>query len=39
MMSALKTLTSQGRVLSPDLGGQARTIEVGDEIIAHMRVS
>jgi tartrate dehydrogenase/decarboxylase/D-malate dehydrogenase len=39
MMSAIKTLTSQGRVLSPDLGGQARTIQVGDEIVAHMRVS
>jgi len=39
MMSAIKTLTSEGRVLSPDLGGQARTIEVGDEIVAQMRVS
>ena len=39
MMSAIKTLTSVGRVFSPDLGGQARTIEVGDEIVAQMRVS
>ena len=39
IMSAIKTLTSAGRVLSPDLGGQAKTIEVGDEIVAQMRVS
>ncbi len=39
IMSAIKTLTSEGRVLSPDLGGQARTIEIGDEIVAQMRVS
>jgi tartrate dehydrogenase/decarboxylase/D-malate dehydrogenase len=39
IISAIKTLTSEGRVLSPDLGGQARTIEVGDEIVAQMRVS
>jgi len=39
MMSAIKTLTSEGRVLSPDLGGRARTVEVGDEIVAQMHVS
>ena len=36
IMSAIKTLTTEGRVLSPDLGGQARTIEVGDEIVEQM---
>lgn len=39
IISAIKTLTSEGRVLPPDLGGQATTIEVGDEIVAQMRVS
>ena len=39
IMSAIKTLTTEGRALSPDLGGQAKTIEVGDEIVAQMRVS
>ena len=39
IMSAIKTLTTEGRALSPDLGGQAKTIEVGDEIVAQMCVS
>ncbi|RME46273.1 MAG: tartrate dehydrogenase [Caldilineae bacterium] len=39
IMSAIQTLTRQGRVLPPDLGGQARTVEVGDEIVAQMRVA
>jgi len=37
IMSAIKTVTSEGRVLSPDLGGQSTTIEVSDEIVAQMR--
>jgi len=28
-----------GRVLTPDLGGQARTSEVGDEVVARLRSS
>lgn len=39
IMTSIKTLTSEGRVVPPDLGGEARTAEVGDEIVAHMRVA
>jgi len=39
IMSAIKTVTRERKVLSPDLGGQARTNEVGDEIVTQMRVS
>ncbi len=39
IMRAIETLTSQGRVLTPDLGGQARTIQVGDEIVAQIRAA
>jgi tartrate dehydrogenase/decarboxylase/D-malate dehydrogenase len=35
--SAIKAVTGQRRILTPDLGGRARTVEVGDEIITHMR--
>lgn len=37
IMSAIKTITSEGRVLTPDLGGSAKTIEVADEVIAQMQ--
>jgi tartrate dehydrogenase/decarboxylase/D-malate dehydrogenase len=33
---AIKGVTSEGRVLTPDLGGKARTSEVTDEIIARI---
>jgi tartrate dehydrogenase/decarboxylase/D-malate dehydrogenase len=37
VMDAVKEVTGQGRVLTPDLGGRARTSEVGDEIVAKLR--
>jgi tartrate dehydrogenase/decarboxylase/D-malate dehydrogenase len=37
MMSAIKAVTAERRVLTPDLGGRATTIEGTDEIIAKMR--
>ena len=37
MMAAIRSLTSEGRVLPPDLGGNATTSEVSGEILAHMR--
>jgi len=36
-MDAIKEVTCEGRVLTPDLGGRARTSEVGDEIVAKLR--
>lgn len=39
MMTAIRAVTREGRVLTPDLGGQAKTVEVGDEVIAHMRAA
>jgi tartrate dehydrogenase/decarboxylase/D-malate dehydrogenase len=36
IMTAIKAVTSNGRVLTPDLGGRARTVEVGGEIVAQM---
>jgi len=32
VMKGIKSVTGEGRVLTPDLGGRARTSEVGDEI-------
>jgi tartrate dehydrogenase/decarboxylase/D-malate dehydrogenase len=32
MVSAIERVTGAGRVLTPDLGGRATTVEVGDEI-------
>lgn len=39
IMQAIRAVTSQGRLLTPDLGGRARTVEVGDEIVAQMRAA
>ncbi len=39
VMSALQTVTREGRVLTPDLGGSAKTVEVTEEVIAHMRAA
>ena len=39
MMTALKTVTSQGHVLTPDLGGQAKSVEVGHEIVTQLRAA
>jgi isocitrate/isopropylmalate dehydrogenase len=38
-MAAIKALTREGHVLTPDVGGSARTVEVGDEIVAQMRAA
>jgi tartrate dehydrogenase/decarboxylase / D-malate dehydrogenase len=37
VMDAIKTVTGAGRVLTPDLGGQARTTDVGDAIVGELR--
>jgi tartrate dehydrogenase/decarboxylase/D-malate dehydrogenase len=37
IVEAIKATTAEGRMLTPDLGGTARTVEVGDAIIAKMR--
>lgn len=37
LMVAIKTLTREGRLLTPDVGGRATTVEVGDEIVVRMR--
>ena len=37
VIDAIKEVTGEGRVLTPDLGGRARTSEVGDEIVAKLR--
>jgi len=39
VVEAIKSVTSEGRVLAPDLGGTARTTEVTDEIIAKIRAA
>jgi tartrate dehydrogenase/decarboxylase/D-malate dehydrogenase len=39
IMQAIRAVTGQGRLLTPDLGGRARTVEVGDEIVAQMRAA
>ncbi len=37
VLDAVKEVTGEGRVLTPDLGGHARTSEVGDEVVARLR--
>ncbi len=37
IMRAIATVTRDGKVLTPDLGGSARTTEVGDAIVQTMR--
>jgi tartrate dehydrogenase/decarboxylase / D-malate dehydrogenase len=37
ILAALESLTAEGRVLTPDLGGTAKTWEVTDEICAKVR--
>ena len=37
IMDAIKAVTGEGRVLTPDLGGRARTSEVGDAVVARLR--
>lgn len=37
MMDAIKAVTAERRVLTPDLGGRAKTNQVTDEIIAQVR--
>jgi len=37
ILAAIKATTAEGRVLTPDLRGQATTTEVGDAIAAKMR--
>jgi tartrate dehydrogenase/decarboxylase/D-malate dehydrogenase len=37
IVRAIKATTAEGRVRTPDLGGRARTAEMGDEIVAQMR--
>jgi tartrate dehydrogenase/decarboxylase/D-malate dehydrogenase len=37
VIDAIKRVTADGRVLTPDLGGRASTSEVADAIIAHLR--
>ena len=39
ILEAIKGVTAEGRVLTPDLGGTARTTEVTDEIIARIRAA
>jgi tartrate dehydrogenase/decarboxylase/D-malate dehydrogenase len=36
IMAAVRATTEAGAVLTPDLGGQATTVEVGDEICRHL---
>jgi tartrate dehydrogenase/decarboxylase/D-malate dehydrogenase len=37
VMKAIAAVTAKGRTLTGDLGGQARTTEVGDAIVQHIR--
>ncbi len=37
IMDAIGAVTGEGRVLTPDLGGRARTSEVGDEVVAKLK--
>ncbi len=39
MMRAIKSVTRERRVLTPDLGGQAKTVEVSHEVVAKMRAA
>ncbi len=39
IVAAIKAVTAAGRVRTPDLGGQARTSEMGDAIVAGLRDS
>jgi tartrate dehydrogenase/decarboxylase/D-malate dehydrogenase len=39
IMGVLRRVTSEGRVLTPELGGSATTVEVGDAVVAHMRAA
>lgn len=39
MMGAIKAVTAAGRVLTPDLGGAATTIQAGNEIVAQMQAA
>ena len=39
IMRAIRTVTGEGRVLTPDLGGKAKTTEVGDEVVRQLRAS
>jgi tartrate dehydrogenase/decarboxylase / D-malate dehydrogenase len=38
IVAAVRALTAEGRVLPADLGGRAGTTEVGDAVVAKMRV-
>jgi tartrate dehydrogenase/decarboxylase/D-malate dehydrogenase len=37
VLDAIKRVTADGRILTPDLGGRASTLEVADAIIGHLR--
>jgi tartrate dehydrogenase/decarboxylase/D-malate dehydrogenase len=37
IVRAIRAVTAEGRVLTPDLGGSARTREVTNAIVAHAR--
>jgi tartrate dehydrogenase/decarboxylase/D-malate dehydrogenase len=37
IMEAIRAVTREGRVLTPDLGGNASTVAVGDAIVAKMQ--
>jgi tartrate dehydrogenase/decarboxylase/D-malate dehydrogenase len=39
ILSAIQAVTGEGRVLTPDVGGSARTAEVGDEVVRQMRMA
>lgn len=39
ILEAIKGVTAEGKVLTPDLGGSARTTEVTDEIIARIKAA
>jgi tartrate dehydrogenase/decarboxylase/D-malate dehydrogenase len=38
IVAALRAVAAEGRVLTPDLGGRATTVEVGDAVAARIRV-
>jgi tartrate dehydrogenase/decarboxylase/D-malate dehydrogenase len=37
ILSAIKSVTKEGRILTPDLGGKASTSEVGDAVVEKMQ--
>ncbi len=37
VMDAIKAVTGEGKTLTPDLGGRARTSDVGDAVVAQLR--